>query len=717
VGDGATDSGATGSGRRVLQSKLLDPSTDITYLKGVGPSRAKLFQTKNILTVEDLLYYLPFRYEDRSNVKTIAELAPGETATVLGTVAALQSFSSRSSRMRMFELRIRDASNAVLLAKWFRGGYLKDVFARGQTVALYGKIEMNRYEGQLEILHPEYEVLDDPDDTLHVGRITPIYRALGKTGTKHLRTLVHRALDAAEWEADPLPESIRRALGLPGRAQALQEAHFPPAETEYRLLDARRTPAQYRLIFEEFFYLEYGLALKKRKIRAAPGIAFELKDSAREKIKKILPFKPTKAQKRVLREIADDMAEPSPMNRLLQGDVGSGKTIVAVQAAIIAVENGKQVAVMAPTEILAQQHYYNFKKLLEPIGYHVVPLTGSRRKAEKTKIKRLLSEGVAQVAVGTHALISEDVDYANLGLIVIDEQHRFGVMQRLGLLRKGVHPDVLVMTATPIPRTLSMTLYGELDVSIIDELPPGRTPVITRRRDTDAAERVYSFVASEVAKGRQAYVVCPLVEESETRQTKAAQETFEHLSQNVFPNLNVGLLHGRMKPQEKEEAMEAFQCGETQVLVSTTVVEVGVDVPNATVMLIEHAESFGLSQLHQLRGRVGRGAEQSYCILLTEKLSETAAERMRTMERTEDGFEIAETDLRLRGPGEFFGTKQSGLPEFRVANLLRDREALELARSEAQGFVENRDNPEETKRLVRYIREKWQRRYGLVQVG
>ena len=706
-----------GSGPAGSTIELLDPSTDITYLKGVGPSRAKLFQTKNIATVEDLLYYLPFRYEDRSNVKTIAELAPGETATVLGEVAALQSFSSRSSRMRMFELRIRDASNTVLLAKWFRGGYLKDVFARGQTVALYGKIEMNRYEGQLEILHPEYEVLDDPDDTLHLGRITPIYRALGKTGTKHLRTLVNRALEAVKWPEDPLPESIRKSLGLPGREQALREAHFPPTDTEFRLLDARRTPAQYRLIFEEFFYLEYGLALKKRKIRAAPGIAFELRDSAREKIKKILPFKPTKAQKRVLKEIADDMAEPSPMNRLLQGDVGSGKTIVAVQAAIIAVENGKQVAVMAPTEILAQQHLYNFRKLLEPIGYNVVPLTGSRRKAEKDKIKLLLAEGVAQVAVGTHALISEDVEYANLGLIIIDEQHRFGVMQRLGLLQKGVHPDVLVMTATPIPRTLSMTLYGELDVSIIDELPPGRTPVITRRRDTDAAERVYSFVATEVAKGRQAYIVCPLVEESETRQTKAAQETFEHLSQNVFPDLNVGLLHGRMKPQEKEDAMDAFQRGETQVLVSTTVVEVGVDVPNATVMVIEHAESFGLSQLHQLRGRVGRGAEQSYCILLTEKLSETAAERMRTMERTEDGFEIAETDLRLRGPGEFFGTKQSGLPEFRVANLLRDREALELARSEAQGFVENKSNPEETKRLVRYIQEKWQRRYGLVQVG
>lgn len=696
----------------------MDTATAITYLKGVGPQRGKLFENKGLRTVEDLLYYLPFRYEDRSNVKPIADLAPGETATVLGEVIALQTFGSRRSNMRMFEMRVRDSSGGVLNAKWFRGGYLKDVFQRGQNVALYGKIEFNAYERAVEILHPEFETFspDDPDSALHLGRITPIYRAVGKTSSKHLRVLTHRALEAVSLGDDPLPESIRKSLGLPEQARALADAHFPPPGTELKLLDARRTPAQYRLIFEEFFYLEYGLALKRRRIRSAPGIAFD-PTLAREKIKRILPFKPTAAQKRVLKEIADDMSRPAPMNRLLQGDVGSGKTIVAVQAAIIAVENGYQVAIMAPTEILSQQHYYGFKKLLEPIGYNVVPLTGSRRQAEKTKIKRALAAGVAQVAVGTHALISEDVEYDKLGLIVIDEQHRFGVMQRLGLLRKGVHPDVLVMTATPIPRTLSLTIYGELDVSVIDELPPGRTPVVTRHRGYEAVEKVYSFVAAQVREGRQAYVVCPLVEESELKQAKAAQETYEHLSERVFPDLKVGLLHGRMKPAEKEEAMDAFKRGETHVLVSTTVVEVGVDVPNATVMVVEHAENFGLAQLHQLRGRVGRGAAQSYCILLTENLSEAARERMTTMERTEDGFEIADVDLRLRGPGELFGTKQSGLPEFRVANLLRDAEALELARSEAIGFVEKPSSREESEKLVRYIRDKWQRRYGLVQVG
>ncbi|MEZ5395828.1 MAG: ATP-dependent DNA helicase RecG [Bryobacterales bacterium] len=550
-----------------------------------------------------------------------------------------------------------------------------------------------------------------------MGRIAPIYRAIGKTSTKQIRTVMWRALESVTLGEDPLPEAVRRRLALPERGAALRATHFPPQETDMRLLDAFRTPAQYRLAFEEFFFLELGLALKRRKARMAPGIGFELNDKAREQIKRILPFKPTGAQKRVLGEIAQDMAKPTPMNRLLQGDVGSGKTLVAIQAAVIALENGYQVAVMAPTEILAQQHYYNLKKLLEPAGYNVLPLTGSFSRGEKTKLKRLIADGFANVVVGTHALISEDVDFQRLGLIVIDEQHRFGVMQRLELLRKGEHPDVLVMTATPIPRTLSLTLYGELDVSVIDELPPGRSPIVTRARTYDAAEKVYSFILAEVRKGRQAYVVCPLVEESEMKTAKAATETHEHLSKRVFPELNVGLLHGRLTPAEKERVMEEFQSGAMEILVSTTVIEVGVDVPNATVMMIEHAENFGLAQLHQLRGRVGRGSEQSYCILMTEKLGETARQRIRTMEKTQDGFEIAETDLKLRGPGEFFGTKQSGLPEFRVANVIRDRELLEVARAEATAFVENPPSREEAEKAVHYVRTRWQRRYGLVQVG
>ncbi len=697
----------------------MDLDTSITYLKGVGPQRAKLFENKGIFTVEDLLYTMPFRYEDRSNLKAIADLAPGETATVIGELIALGSFGSRRSKARLFEIRIRDASGGVLPAKWFRGDYLAKIFDRGQLVALYGKVEWSSYSNSIEMMHPEYEIFraDDEETALHLGRIAPIYRAIGKTSTKQIRTILWRALENVELPEDPLPEAVRRRLALPERRQALSETHFPPPKTDMRLLDAFRTPAQFRLAFEEFFFLELGLALKRRKARTAPGIAFELNDRAREQIKRILPFKPTGAQKRVLGEIAQDMAKPTPMNRLLQGDVGSGKTLVAVQAAVIALENGYQVAIMAPTEILAQQHFYNLRKLLEPAGYVVAPLTGSFSKGEKTKLKRLLAEGVAHVAVGTHALITEDVEFRRLGLIVIDEQHRFGVMQRLLLLRKGEHPDVLVMTATPIPRTLSLTVYGELDVSVIDELPPGRSPIVTRARTYDAAERVYSFIASEIRKGRQAYVVCPLVEESELKTARAATETFEHLSKRVFPDLEVRLLHGRMKPAEKEAAMDAFKAGETQILVSTTVIEVGVDVPNATVMMIEHAENFGLAQLHQLRGRVGRGSEQSYCILMTEKLGEAARERIRTMERTQDGFQIAETDLKLRGPGEFFGTKQSGLPEFRVANIIRDRELLELARSEATAFVEEPPSREEVEKAVHYVRTRWQRRYGLVQVG
>jgi len=694
--------------------------TPITYLKGVGPQRARFLHAKGVSTVEDLLYYMPFRYEDRSNVKRIADLAPGETATVVSTITAAELFRSRRGRWRLFEVRSKDGSGRPLVCKWFHGDYLKSILERGQSVAFFGKVEWDDYSGELSMMHPEYEVLvgtDHEEAHLHLGRIVPIYQAAGRLTTRVLRALVHRALHSAALPSDPLPGRVREKLKLPPRAEALSAAHFPPAGTDLRALNAYRTPAQFRLIFEEFFYLECGLALKRRKARSAKGIAFELNQRAREKIKAILPFKPTAAQKRVLGEIAADMSQPTPMNRLLQGDVGSGKTIVAVEAAVIALENGYQVAVMAPTEILATQHFLSFKKLLEPAGYVVAPLTGGARSRERAKVKRLIASGFAHVIVGTHALISEDVEYRKLGLIVVDEQHRFGVVQRLELLRKGEHPDVLVMTATPIPRTLALTLYGDLDVSVIDELPPGRSPVITKLYSQDEAEKVYSFVRRQVLAGRQAYIVYPVIEESETKTVKAAQKMHEHLSRFVFPDLKLGLLHGRLKTAEKEAVMDDFRRGEVQILVATTVVEVGVDVPNATVMVIEHAEGFGLSQLHQLRGRVGRGAQQSYCILLAGELHETARARLRVMCETEDGFRIAEKDLELRGPGEFFGTKQSGLPAFRVANLVRDREALDAARAEARAYIGNPPGPEELTRLVAYIREKWQRRYGLVQVG
>ena len=431
----------------------------------------------------------------------------------------------------------------------------------------------------------------------------------------------------------------------------------------------------------------------------------------------MLPFKPTAAQKRVVQEIADHMKRPHPMNRLLQGDVGSGKTIVAAQAAVIAIENGFQVAVLAPTEILASQHYSYFRRLLESLGYTVVFLTGSIAAGEKTRVKRLISTGGAQVAVGTHALIQQEVKFSNLGLAIVDEQHRFGVRQRLELMRKGEQPDVLVMTATPIPRTLALTIYGDLDVSTIDELPPGRKPITTKHVPDTQVEGIYSFIAQEVKAGRQAYVVYPLVEETETSaDVKSAEQMYQHLSETVFPRLKVGLLHGRMSPEEKAAAINAFQTGEMQILVATTVIEVGVDVPNASVMVIEHAERFGLAQIHQLRGRVGRGRHQSYCVLVTGKLSQIAAERIRTLVDSNDGFHIAEMDMKLRGPGEFFGTKQSGVPGLRLADLIRDTDVLELARGEAQALLQG-GNASEWKAVVRYIQEHWQRRYGLVQVG
>jgi ATP-dependent DNA helicase RecG len=447
------------------------------------------------------------------------------------------------------------------------------------------------------------------------------------------------------------------------------------------------------------------------------GIAFELNDRVREKIKAMLPFKPTGAQKRVLKEIADDMAAPHPMSRLLQGDVGSGKTLVAAEAAIIAIENGYQAAMLAPTEILATQHYFSLKRLFQRIGYEVALLVGSQTAKEKQGIKKVIAAGLVPMAVGTHALLEEDVDFHKLGLAVIDEQHRFGVMQRLRLQKKGVTPDVLVMTATPIPRTLALTIYGDLDTSIIDEMPPGRKPIVTKHVTEDHVEQVWSFLRRQVEEGRQAYVVYPVIEESETQAMKAAEKMHAHLSGEVFPDLEVGLLHGRLKADEKDAVMQRFLRGEVHILVSTTVIEVGVDVSNATIMVIEHAERFGLAQLHQLRGRVGRGAHQSYCLLVTDKLNENAKERIRTMVDSNDGFFISEMDLKLRGPGEFFGTKQSGMPALRIANILRDREILEVARAEAMEFVERPASPEDLNRAVNFIRDHWQRRYGLVQVG
>jgi ATP-dependent DNA helicase RecG len=699
----------------------MDLTTPLTFVKGIGPARAAMLEAKGLVTAEDLIGYVPFRYEDRSNLKTIAQLAPGEMAVVIAEVRSANLSGFRRRNLGLFEARFTDASRAILAGKWFHGGYLANVLVEGMRVALYGKVEFDSYSGELTMLHPEFEILSGDDEegdiSLHLGRVVPIYEGVAKLTTRVLRVLTHRVLESLDPVEDRLPRHLRETLKLPDRWTAIREIHFPPPDADLRLLNNFRSPAQFRLILEEFFWLECGVALKRSKARALPGIAFDIDARVREKVKLMLPFKPTGAQKRVVKEIADDMKEPRPMNRLLQGDVGSGKTIVAAEAAVIAIENGFQVAVLAPTEILAEQHAFYFRQILSKLGYVVVLLTGSFTSREKGQLKKLVAEGLAHVAIGTHALLEKDVEFRKLGLAIIDEQHSFGVLQRLGLVQKAVHPDVLVMTATPIPRTLAMTLYGDLDVSVIDELPPGRKPVMTKHVTADHVERVYSFIQKQIGEGRQAYVVYPVIEESETQAFKAAQKMYEHLSREVFPNLSVGLLHGRLPAEEKEAVMQRFKQGHVQILVSTTVIEVGVDVPNASVMVIEQAERFGLAQLHQLRGRVGRGAAQSYCILVTEKVNDAARERIRTLVESTDGFHIAEMDLRLRGPGEFFGTKQSGLPSLRVANILRDSDILEIARREAVDFVARPPSEEELRGAIEYIRDHWQRRYGLVMVG
>ncbi|MEO8028484.1 MAG: ATP-dependent DNA helicase RecG [Bryobacteraceae bacterium] len=719
----------------------MDLSTPLTYVKGVGPARAEMLAAKGLETVEDLLSYAPFRYEDRSNVKPIHLLAPGEMATVLAEVKSTKVAGFRRRNLGIFEAvfvdppgvapevipsgaevvrpSFRRAGKEALAGKWFHGAYLQSVIEPGMRVALYGKVELDTYSRQLTMMHPEFEILsgdEDGDMGLHTGRIVPIYEAAAKVTTKQIRSMVAKALASVAPSEERLPSTVMQTMKLLPVADAVRELHFPREGTDARLLNAFRSPAQWRFIFEEFFWLEVGLSLKKAKAKQEKGIEFALTDKVREQIKEMLPFRPTGAQKRVLGEIARDMSSGRPMYRLLQGDVGSGKTLVAAEAAVIAIENGYQVAVLAPTEILAAQHFLYFKKLFHKLGYVTILLTGSSTAREKMQLKKLVAANLAHVTIGTHALLEGDVEFAKLGLAIVDEQHRFGVEQRKKLSEKG-NPDVLVMTATPIPRTLALTIYGDLDVSVIDEMPPGRKPIVTKHLSEEKIEQVWSFVKKQVEAGRQAYVVYPVIEESETQAMKAAQKMHEHLAKIVFPDVEVGLLHGKLPTDDKEVAMDRFQKGLTKILVATTVIEVGVDVPNATVMVVEQAERFGLAQLHQLRGRVGRGGEQSYCILVTSKMGDTGRERIRTLVDSNDGFYIAEMDLKLRGPGEFFGTKQSGLPAFRIGNLIRDSEILEVARSEAAAFVANPPSEEEMRRAIGYIRDHWQRRYGLVQVG
>jgi len=729
-------------------------STPVQYVKGIGPRLAEVLSAKGIHTVSDLLYYLPFRYEDRLNPRGIAELRPGEMATVIAEVRNSGLFRTR--RMPIFQL-IAGQGRARLKCLWFNGTHLRDRFKPGQLVALYGKVEADN--GQLQIIQPQFEILGESGEegasdadqklatSLEVGRIVPIYESAGqgRLTARWFRRIIRSALQSMPQSMpDPIPAAVRSRMCLISPVEALWKVHWPDEGESIADLKSSRTPAHVRMIFEELFFVELGLEFKRRQMKAQTGIAFQLNHAARESIKKILPFHPTAAQKRVLKEIATDMEKPYPMRRLLQGDVGSGKTIVAFEATIIAIENGCQVALMAPTEILAQQHYFSARRILESAGYRVVLLTGSLEQDRKRDIRRHIAQGNAHLVIGTHALLEESLEFAKLGLVIVDEQHRFGVMQRLKLMRKSneegaeakasphsnpappaasepPEPDVLVMTATPIPRTLALTLYGDLDLSVLDELPPGRTPIVTRRVSDERSTEVWDFVRKQVAAGHQAYIVYPVIEENEERELKAALKMYKDLSNQIFADLKVGLLHGRLDNDLKEQVMRRFQSGELNVLVATTVIEVGVDVPNATVMVIEHAERFGLSQLHQLRGRIGRGAAKSFCILMTGgKVSEEGERRLDAMVRTHDGFQIAELDLELRGPGEFFGTRQAGIPNFRVARLIRDRQILEAAKREAAALLagpSSEISQAEIDRALRHMRHRWQHSYGLVEVG
>jgi ATP-dependent DNA helicase RecG len=742
--------------------------THVQFVKGIGPQIAKTLAEKRITTVEDLLYHLPFRYEDRLNPRSLNELVPGEMASVIAEVRGSVLLRTRS--MPIFEMTVAQGLT-TMKCMWFHGSYLEGKFKSGQMVALYGKVEPSRSTRNFKMIQPQFEILPEnvPDNTddeshlLEVGRITPVYESLSgsRLASRWLRRTIYHLLEDLRGNIpETLPAAMVERLGLPCREQALRHVHFPQAGTPMSQLQASATPAHRRLIFEELFYLECGLELKRRRLQQRAGFAFETNEKVREAIRQVLPFHPTKAQKSALAEIVTDMRKPSPMRRLLQGDVGSGKTIVALQAMLVAIENGYQAALMAPTEILATQHYLAARKLLERSSkrYRVTLLTGSLDDAAKKLARRRIFHAETDLVIGTHALIEKKVEFGNLGLVVVDEQHRFGVMQRFRLMKKpnACEPDVLVMTATPIPRTLALSIYGDLDLSVLDELPPGRTPVVTRQVSDERAEDVWKLVRDEVKKGHQAYVVYPVIEgakddqpeldfappdpEPDTKPAKksakkksaakpaqlfekptlkSATEMYESLKSTHLKGLRLGLLHGRLSSDDKEVIMRRFQRGEIDVLIATTVIEVGVDVPNASLMIIEHAERFGLSQLHQLRGRVGRGAVKSYCILMTGgRISPAAEERLAAMVRTQNGFELAELDLQLRGPGEFFGTRQTGLPEFRVANLLRDRAVLELARAEAERFAAAPDpalTPEEIAAVWDRLKQQWQRRYGLME--
>ena len=655
-------------------------NTSIQYVKGIGEKRAQALQEVGVSTILDLLYYFPRRYLDRSHITKIKDLRENMVATVVGKV---EFCGIKQGKRKRFVLVLSDGTG-YLNCVWFQQAtYWTKVFSKGETIAFSGKVG---FFGEFQMVHPDFDRLTEAGekDFLHTGRIIPLYPSTEKLSKIGLDSRGFRRIQKTvtakytRYLKETIPKEVIKRRGFISLPQSVSQVHFPG--NRKILASARR-----RLKFDELFYLELMLALRKKHVQIKrQGIEFLKVGERTRNLIQLLPYELTAAQKRVLREIREDMKKDTPMNRLVQGDVGSGKTVVALIAMMMSVENGYQGALMAPTEILAVQHYFNVRNLLQNFRIKVVLLVAAQKKAEREENLRQVESGEAEIVIGTHALIQEGVTFKKLGLTIIDEQHRFGVMQRAMLMEKGQSPDVLVMTATPIPRTLSLTLYGDLDISIIDELPPGRKPVKTFWRSDKKRAKVYAFVKEQILLGAQIYIIFPLIEESEKMDLQAAIESYESLRKGLFADFKVGLLHGRMKRDEKEKVMTDFKERKLQVLVSTTVIEVGVDVPNATIMIIENAERFGLPQLHQLRGRVGRGQKESFCFLMAKyPMSKEAKVRLETMCETNDGFKIAEVDLKLRGPGEFFGTKQSGLPELRIADIVKDTELLLMAREEA----------------------------------
>jgi len=656
---------------------MKDLRVSARFVKGVGPTRLSILNKLGIETIEDLLYCFPRRYEDRSKIKKVGEIRPGNFETIRVKVL---TFGDRTTKkgMNIFQLAVGD-STGVLHATWFNQPYMKDKFKIGQELILYGKVERYNY---LQINNPEYEILTGTrEDMVHMGRIVPIYPLTANLNQRWFRNIMKFTVDNyVDGVVEILPFDIRKRNSLMILKEAIRNIHFPVSELVYK-------KAKERVIFDEFLILQAGIALKRARVKIdLNGYSHSLDGDLLEKFKDSLPFEFTKSQSRVVKEIEEDMKSPKPMNRLLQGDVGSGKTIVALHALILTVQNGYQGALMVPTEILAEQHCRNIKELVKDLGINVVMLAGDLKEEEKRRRRQMIEMGEANIVIGTHALIQEGVNFKKLGLAVIDEQHKFGVMQRAILKSKSINPHILVMTATPIPRTLALTLYGDLDVSIIDELPPGRGEIKTLYFEEKNREKAYKIAEDEIRIGRQAYVVYPIIDESEKTDLRAAKKMHKDLSER-FPDLRAGLLHGRMKSREKEAVMHDFKDKKIDILVSTIVIEVGIDISNASTMIIEHAERFGLSQLHQLRGRIGRAMHVSYCILVSEPKSDEAKLRINAMLKTNDGFKIAEEDLEIRGPGEFFGTRQHGLPELKIANIVRDRAILEIVKKEADALI------------------------------